>query len=67
MSGRDLESFMENADEFAALSDDDKARLFAGESLQGETDKANTPDADTATDAAAESSATPAAATTVEP
>ena len=59
---------MENADEFAALSDDDKARLFAGESLQGETDKANTPDADTATDdAAAESSATPAAATTVEP
>ena len=68
MSGRDLESFMENADEFAALSDDDKARLFAGESLQGETDKANTPDADTATDdVAAESSATPAAATTVEP
>ena len=67
MSGRDLESFMESADEFAALSDDDKARLFAGESLQGETDKANTPDADTATDAAAESSATPAAATAVEP
>ena len=67
MSGRDLESFMENADEFAALSDDDKARLFAGESLQGETDKANAPDADTATDPAEESSATPAAATTVEP
>ena len=67
MSGRDLESFMENADEFAALSDDDKARLFAGEALQGDTDKANTPDADTATDAATESSATPAAATTVEP
>ena len=67
MSGRDLESFMENADEFAALSDDDKARLFAGESLQGETDKANAPDADTATDPAEESSATPAAAETVEP
>ena len=67
MSGRDLESFMENADEFAALSDDDKARLFAGEALQGDTDKANTPDADTATDAATESSATPAAAETVEP
>ena len=67
MSGRDLESFMENADEFAALSDDDKARLFAGEALQGDTDKANTPDADTATDAATESSATPTAATAVEP
>ena len=66
MSGRDLESFMESADEFAALSDDDKARLFAGESLQGETDKANTPDADTATDTAAESSATPAAAENVD-
>ena len=67
MSGRDLESFMENADEFAALSDDDKARLFAGEALQGDTDKANTPDADTATDTATESSATPAAAKAVEP
>lgn len=58
---------MENADEFAALSDDDKARLFAGEALQGDTDKANTPDADTATDAATESSETPAAAKNVEP
>ena len=67
MSGRDLESFMENADEFAALSDDDKARLFAGEALQGETDKVDELDADTATDATAESSATPAAATAVEP
>ncbi len=68
MSGRDLESFMENADEFAALSDDDKARLFAGESLQGDTDAAKTTEADPATDAdATESSATPAAAVTVEP
>ena len=68
MSGRDLESFLESADEFAALPDDDKARLFAGESLQGDTDAAKTTEADPATDAdATESSATPAAAVTVEP
>ena len=57
---------MESADDFAALSDDDKARLFAGESLQGET-TANDPEAVAATDTATESSATPAAATNVEP
>lgn len=68
MSGRDLESFMENADEFAALSDDDKARLFAGESLQGDTVQASETDAGTtAAEAATESSETPAAATAVEP
>ena len=68
MSGRDLESFMENADEFAALSDDDKARLFAGESLQGDTVQASETDAGTtAAEAATESSETPAAAGNVEP
>lgn len=68
MSGRDLESFMENADEFAALSDDDKARLFAGESLQGDTVQASETDAGTtAAEAATESSETPAAAKNVEP
>ena len=59
---------MENADEFAALSDDDKARLFAGESLQGDTVQASETDAGTtAAEAATESSATPAAAGNVEP
>ena len=59
---------MENADEFAALSDDDKARLFAGESLQGDTVQASETDAGTtAAEAATESSETPAAAKNVEP
>ncbi len=38
MSGRNLESFMEDASAFDALSDDDKARLFNGDTLEGETD-----------------------------
>lgn len=33
----DLEHYLENADEFQSLSDDDKARLFAGESIEGDT------------------------------
>lgn len=53
MSGRDLESFMADADAFAALPDNDKARLFAGEALQGDTETAK---------AVEESSVTPAAA-----
>lgn len=45
MSGRNLESYMEDAAAFSELSDDDKARLFAGDSLEGET---NTDPADPA-------------------
>lgn len=38
MTDRNLEFFMEDAGAFAALSEDDKARLFAGEALPDETD-----------------------------
>ena len=61
MSGRNLESFMENAEAFDALSEDDKARLFAGEALEGETSQ---PDPEIKEEGAKESSATPAAAVT---
>lgn len=57
MQGRNLESFMADQAAFDALSDDDKARLFAGESIEGETETA----------AVEESSATPAAATVTPP
>lgn len=62
MSGRNLESFMEDADAFSALSEDDKARLFSGEALEGET--ALTDDAADAVSSheVKESSATPDAA-----
>lgn len=61
MSGRNLESFMEDAEAFSALSEDDKARLFAGDALEGETLPA---DPEVKEAAAKESSATPAAADT---
>lgn len=57
MKGRNLESFMADQAAFDALSDDDKARLFAGESIEGETETA----------AVEESSATPDAATVTPP
>ncbi len=38
MSGRNLEDFFQDTEAFYALSDDDKARLYAGETLEGETD-----------------------------
>lgn len=57
MQGRNLESFMADQAAFDALSDDDKARLFAGESIEGETETA----------AVEESSATPDAATVTPP
>ena len=56
---------MDDADAFAALSDDDKARLFAGEALEGETSGAKNDESSDSTDKAGEdSSATPAAAAT---
>lgn len=57
MKGRNLESFMADQTAFDALSEDDKARLFAGESIEGETETA----------AVEESSATPDAATVTPP
>lgn len=63
MSGRDLEFFMDNAEDFSALSDEDKARLFAGEALEGETSDAEDAESADSTDKASEeSSETPAAA-----
>ena len=38
MSGRNIEDFFQDTEAFDALSDEDRARLFAGESIQGETD-----------------------------
>lgn len=37
MSGRNLESYLDDADSFAALSEEDQARLYKGESLEGDT------------------------------
>jgi hypothetical protein len=37
MSGRTIDDFLDDADAFNALSDEDKARLVAGETLEGET------------------------------
>lgn len=37
MSGRNLEDFFQDTEAFDALSDEDKARLYAGETLEGET------------------------------
>lgn len=53
MSGRNLEDFFADSEAFDALSDEDKARLVAGESLEGETNAVSAED----------SSASPAAAT----
>ena len=60
MSGRNMEDFLGNASEFDALSDEDKARLFAGESLEGET---NADPAAIAAGAAEEPGAAPDAGT----
>lgn len=53
MSGRNIEDFFQDTEAFDALSDEDRARLFAGESIQGETNA----------DPAEEISAPPAAET----
>lgn len=53
MSGRNIEDFFQDTEAFDALSDEDMARLFAGESIQGETNA----------DPAEEISAPPAAET----
>ena len=37
MSGRNIEDFFQDTAAFDALSDEDRARLFAGESLEGDT------------------------------
>ena len=38
MSGRNIEDYFQDTEAFDALSDEDRARLFSGESIQGETD-----------------------------
>lgn len=43
MAVKDLDYFMSDAEAFAALSDEEKATLFAGQSLEGETDAAQQP------------------------
>ena len=74
MSGRNIEDFFSDPEAFDALNEEDKARLLAGESLEGETD-ANTDTEGEAGESQAtegegetaeESSATPAAATPEE-
>lgn len=40
MSGRNIEDFFQDTAAFDALSDEDRARLFAGESLEGDTETA---------------------------
>lgn len=57
MSGRNLEDFFQDTEAFDALSDEDRARLFAGETIEGET-KAGIP--------AEDDSGAPAAATVTE-
>jgi hypothetical protein len=61
MSGRTIEDFFDDAEAFDALSDEDKARLMAGDSLEGETEAA----ADSG-QGAEDGSATPDAATVTE-
>lgn len=43
MAVKDLDYFMSDAEAFAALSDDEKASLFMGQSLEGETEAAEKP------------------------
>lgn len=52
MSGRNIEDFFQDTEAFDALSDDDRARLFAGESIQGETDAAKAEENSESPDAA---------------
>jgi hypothetical protein len=40
MSGRNMESYLNDAEAFEALSEDEQARLFAGETLEGDTEAA---------------------------
>lgn len=56
MAGQNLDHFLEpaNAEAFDNLSDDDKARLFAGESIEGDTTSTDIPSGE-------ENSETPAA------
>ncbi len=52
MSGRNLESYLDDAEGFSALSEEEQARLMAGGSLEGDTETeeveeiSETPDAD---------------------
>lgn len=64
MSGRNLEDFFSDPDAFEALNEEDKARLLAGESLEGETNAAANAEGEGSK--AEESSATPDAATPEE-
>lgn len=52
MSGRNIEDFFQDTEAFDALSDEDRARLFAGESIQGETDAAKAEENSESPDAA---------------
>lgn len=65
MSGRNIEDFFSNPEAFDALSEEDKARLLAGESLEGDTEANTNTEGQQAGDegaAAEESSEAPAAA-----
>ena len=74
MSGRNIEDFFSDPDAFAALNEEDKARLLAGESLEGETDATTKTEGETGEsltaegegEKAEEGSATPDAATPEE-
>lgn len=57
MSGRNIEDFFDDAQAFDALSEEDKARLIAGESLEGDTN-ANPATAGKAEDSGASPAAT---------
>lgn len=68
MSGRNIQDFFSDPEAFDALNEEDKARLLAGESLEGETDATTDTEGEAGESQSAEggtaeeSSATPAAA-----
>lgn len=72
MSGRNIEDFFSDPEAFDALNEEDKARLLAGESLEGETDANTDTEGEAGESQSAEGgtaedgSATPAAATPEE-
>lgn len=61
MSGRNLEHFLDDAEAFSALSEDDQARLMKGETLEGDTEASAEETIDSPVDESAEEDAPPAA------
>jgi len=61
MSGRNLEHFLDDAEAFSALSEDDQARLMKGETLEGDTEASAEETIDSPVDESAEDDAPPAA------